>query len=1024
MFFSSLLVLQGYSQEISIRGTITDKETGETLPGASVLLDSKPPKFLGSTKTNGQFAVRATANSTLIFRLLGYADQRVSLKPGQTDVDIKLKPSSSMIKEVVIRGYQAKSKEISTGSSVTVTGKEIQDIPVSNAEQLLQGKVAGLNVQVNTGAPGFRGSVSIRGVSTLSVSGSGDNSFLTPTSPLYVIDGVPIDADNSTDYGFNSVDGVSPLSTIPPEDIQSIEVLKDAQSTALYGSRGAYGVIIVTTKRGTSKVPRVSLVSNFYLNTPPKLRDTYGGQAERRAKLGQLAKYGDDPTRFSYLLVDSLNPYYNNSTNWQSVFYGSTYNQTQNLMVDGGDDVFNYKTNFKYYSQNGILENTGFKSYSATMNMNYIPNKKFKIFFNVFSSLGKRSAGSGIGLLQTGVASSSNTSSLLPGPSLFQATSGVLSAFEVKNDNATKSLRINTDFSFTPVKGLTLSSMGSYDFARATDDTFTPAIANNNFAKVYSFFQRKSSLYNRNTVSFNKTLGYSHNFNLIVFNELQKKSLQGGYIQQFGTANDQIEGPLGSNTRNSRGGGVLDNYNDVNSVSFAGAFSYDFNRKYIVDLNLRYDGSSLSGFDNPYTQNAAAGVRWNFNKEKIFQNADWLTLGSLRTSWGRVISPAGDIFSLYGNYVPTGNYLGNGSIGIDYNGAIPNNTLKPTTSTTYNFGLDLAFFNDRLRFTYDTYTRAVANILGSTTLSANLGFATLLDDQGEVLNYGHELSVDIRPLARTSKVSLSFNVNGAINKAVTLKLPGGFNQIQSGSIIKRVGNNPFAHNLVVSDGVYTRNDQVPVDPFTGLPFRSSANSTAYFKEGDPRWRDQNGDYIINDNDRQMAGDPVPLAVGGLTTQVGYKGFSLFVTCAYTYKRSIINKALSDRVSLMSNPYGFGPMVNIDDVDYYRGAGVNATFADPYNYRSQISPFRWDQTSFFEDGSYFKINTAVLGYTFNKNFVKRLNINNLKVFVSGYNLFTFSKYSGPNPELATDLGFDRSDGYPVARTYNVGLNLQL
>ena len=263
MFFSSLLVLQGYSQEISIRGTITDKETGETLPGASVLLDSKPPKFLGSTKTNGQFAVRATANSTLIFRLLGYADQRVSLKPGQTDVDIKLKPSSSMIKEVVIRGYQAKSKEISTGSSVTVTGKEIQDIPVSNAEQLLQGKVAGLNVQVNTGAPGFRGSVSIRGVSTLSVSGSGDNSFLTPTSPLYVIDGVPIDADNSTDYGFNSVDGVSPLSTIPPEDIQSIEVLKDAQSTALYGSRGAYGVIIVTTKRGTSKVPRVSLVSQI-----------------------------------------------------------------------------------------------------------------------------------------------------------------------------------------------------------------------------------------------------------------------------------------------------------------------------------------------------------------------------------------------------------------------------------------------------------------------------------------------------------------------------------------------------------------------------------------------------------------------------------------------------------------------------------------------------------------------------------------------------------------------------------------
>ena len=1030
LFLSNLLILNVFSQEIVVKGTVYDKETGETLPAVSIFQEGKPLKYLGQSKVGGDFSYKVAANATLIFKFLGFADQRLTLKPGQTTLDVRLKPSSSLVKEVVIRGYQQRSKETTVGSSVTISGKEIQDIPVANAEQLLQGKVPGLNIQVNTGAPGFRGSTTIRGVSSMSVTGSNENSYLAATSPMYIVDGVPIDADNVGDYGFNSVDGVSPLSLIPPEDIQSIEVLKDAQATVLYGSRGAYGVIIIQTKRGNSKVPRVAFDSKVFVNAAPKLRETFGGQAERRAKLEQLAKYGNDATRFSYMLVDSLNPYYNNSTDWQSVFYGTTYNQTHNLTVDGGDEKFNYKTNFKLFNSQGILANTGFNSYTATMNMGYNPSKKFRLFFNVQSTLGKRSSGGGNGLMQQGVANTANTSSLLPGPTVFQATSGIASAFSVKNDNATKNLRANAEFSFMPINGLSFTSNGSYDFTRSTDDTFTPAVANTNiqnnqnFSQVYAFAARKSKLYNRNVINFNKTINGGHNFNFLFFNEIEKASYQAGYVQQFGTANDQIEGPLGANTRNSRGGGVLDNYYDVNSLSFAGGFSYDFQKKYIADFNIRYDGSSLSGFEDPYTQSAAVGVRWNFNKERILQNADWLTLGSVRASWGRVIKPAGNVFSLYGNYFPTGTYLGNGSIGIDYNSNIPNSTLRPSTATTYNLAFDLAFFNDHLRLTYETYTRLVANLLGTISLSQDLGFANILSDDGKVLNYGHELNLDIRPLARTSKVNLSFNINGALNRSRIVDLWGGINQFQSGAVILREGNNPFAHNLIVSDGVYTSNDQVPVDPFTGLPYRSSNNATAYFKEGDPRWKDLNGDYIVNEADRQMAGDPIPLVVGGLTTQVGYKGFSLLVTGAYTYKRSIVNRALSDRLKLMSNPYGSGPIVDISDIDYYKGNGVNATFADPYNYKSLISPFREDQTSFFEDGSYFKINTAVLSYSFKKDFLKKYKINGLKVFMSGYNLFTFSRYSGPNPEAVTDLGFDKSDGYPVARMYSLGLNVQL
>ncbi|HYH57469.1 MAG TPA: TonB-dependent receptor plug domain-containing protein, partial [Anseongella sp.] len=491
-----------------------------------------PPQALAATEADGSFTVRVIPGETLHFRLIGFIDRSVKLKPGETSITVRLSEDQSQLEAVVVRGYVTRSKEETTGASFGIDGAEIQDIPVSNIEQLLQGKVAGLNVQVNTGAPGFRGSTQIRGLSSLAITGTGSESFLQPTSPLYVIDGVPMDADKASEFGFQQQGpGVSPLSLIPQEDIASIEVLKDAQATSLYGSRAAFGVIIITTKRGNSKIPRIRYTSNFFLHTPPKLRETLGGNAERRLKINQIQLNSltqEDRDRISWtpFLADSLNSYYNNSTDWQGIFYQTTYNQTHNLAIDGGDPRFNYKANVGYYAENGIIKNTGFDRYNLSMNMEFKPNDKLRVFGSMYGSIGQQKKGDGVGLMQQGVAENGQSSTLLPGPSFFQASSSVISALNTDNNNSSRNLRSNVDVSYLLIPGMNIASNVSYDYTSDLEDTFTPAAANQQFAEVYAFSGRNYTLYNRNSITYSKEIQGDHNIFVNVFNEFYKQGYQ------------------------------------------------------------------------------------------------------------------------------------------------------------------------------------------------------------------------------------------------------------------------------------------------------------------------------------------------------------------------------------------------------------------------------------------------------------------------------------------------------------------
>lgn len=1020
-------------QKIKLTGKVVD-QAGLGLPGATILSGS-PLKSLTATDASGTFVTMVEPGAELVFRSIGFQQQVVKLKAGQTTITVRLKDNSNEMEEFVVRGYVARSKKLNTGSSTTVPSEQVQSVPVSNIEQLLQGKVPGLNIQVNTGAPGFRGSTTIRGISSLSVTGNGSSSFLQPTSPLYVIDGVPLDADQASQFGFQQQGpGVSPVSMIPQEDIESIEILKDAQATSLYGSRAAYGVIIITTKRGNSVIPRVRYTVNTFVQSPPKLRETLGGNLERQLKIRQIidnALSRADIERISStpFLADSLNAYFNNSTNWQGIFYRSTFNQTHNLAIDGGDQKFNYKTNLNYYAENGVIKNTGFKRYSLSTRMEYKPDDKFTFVGSVFGGIGKTNKGEGLGLLQSGVANNGMASSLLPGPSFFQSTAGVVAALNTKNDNNARNLRANIEAGYMIIPGLRASTNVSYNFDSNTEDTFTPAAANGQFAKVYAFNGRSDRLYNRSAINYSKTFGTNHNIFVNAFNEIYIESRQNSITRQERTPNDQFQGPFGFDAYYSRGGGILTDYRDFRSASFAGSVSYDYKRKYVVDLSYRLDGTSGSGARDPYSKNPAIGLRWNFKDEKWLSKLSWLDMGALRLSWGVNIQPNSSLIDIYGKYNINGNYNGQQGIGIDF-GRIPNPNLKPTTTTQYNFGFDIGLFRNTIELTYDTYYKSVKNIVIDRGLSNISGFDVLKSNDASIVNYGHEIAVTVRPL-KNGPLTLSFTVNGAMNNDVLTKLPAEFNgqmvrwdndtkYLQH--IVYRVGSNTLSNYLRINKGVYKTDADVPVNPVTGLRYQTNGR---FFQAGDPIIEDQNGDYILDSRDYKISGNSQPVFTGGLSTNIGYKNFRLDVYASFTAKRTILNNALSDRLRLMRDPFGDRAVIPVNDLNIWRKPGDVAKYPNPYNYTSfdAIDPFRADQSLWEEDGSYLKINTITLSYMFPKKTVKRIGFQSMRVYVSGENLHTFTNYSGPNPENVTNMGRDASGGYPVPRKYNVGVNVE-
>jgi TonB-linked SusC/RagA family outer membrane protein len=1020
--------------DITITGKVTDSDNN---PIQSVTIRTFPGnKAVGSTNAKGQFSVKVPVGAkSLEFSNMSYKSKTVTIGDKRL-INISLVPSENEIETVEI-AYTARKAETLTGTMTVVKGKDIKETPAASFTDLLQGRVAGLNIQQNTGTPGVRGSISIRGLnsSTINISEDGNTAYMSSTSPLFVIDGVPIE-DNEFQYGLQtSGPGISPISMIPVEEIEEIVVLKDAQATSMYGSKGAYGVILVTTKRGNSNIPQIYYSNKQYLSTIPTLRPVIGGAEENRIRT-QLILNNDTALHSALKMInnldflsDSLNVYYNNSTSWYDYFYANTLNTEQSLNISGGTNKFNYKISPSYFNQLGIIRNTSFKRYNLSTNFGYFPTSKFQVNSYLQASIAKSSTGTGNAFSQTGVAGSINTSSLLPGPSIYTGAIDALRTASVANDNKTGYFNSHLEIAYQLFAGVRLRTFGSFQFNLSTKDEYTQELLNGGRNKVFIYDDNKYNLYWRNQLNIDKALfgNEKHKINVNFFQELTKSSYRPQGMQFEGLGSDQIQvGLYGSGFGK---GGYYDRIEDFRSFNFATSLAYSYDNKYVWEVSYRQDGSSNSAAKDPWTKYPTSGIRWNFMKEEFLKNPI-ISDGSVRLSWGRNVYPQGNIFDIYGRYELQGTYNEQSVISLNRD-RIPNDELQPIVQTQWNLGVSINLFNNKMGLNYDTYYKEIKNELVGIELPNTSGFGSIIQNERAFINRGHELSTWINPKLNTKIFSFGFWGNISYNRDAQARLEYDRRQQMvawnGNRMLQRIGRNSFSHVLFHHRGVYKSDEEVPINPLTGLRYRVGNNQDEdyFFRKGDPIFTDVNGDYILDDEDLVIVGNSRPLFYGGFGINIWIGKFTITPNFSYTLKRDIINSSIAESFRNYYKP-GDGnalfPLTN----NFFSDENLDSPYPYPLDFRraEKVGKFRTNSTLFMEDGSYLKFNSISLGYNVpdDSKLLRMARLRHCRFYVNLSNIHTFSRYSGPDPELVDDLGYDYSYWYPRSRNWNFSLEI--
>ncbi|MFT3903628.1 MAG: SusC/RagA family TonB-linked outer membrane protein [Niabella sp.] len=1042
VLFLTMTVWVHAQKTVSVTGVVKD-ESGEFKPGVSVAnRDTKAN--LAITNSNGEFKITVPEGTTIELTHVQYVTVTKKITAADTFLTFTLAENKGKTEQdVVVQGFRTRTKETQTGSSTVVKGEALQNVPVNNVMSLLQGKVAGLNIQNNVSGPGAGPTITLNGSSSINITSDG---FLSPTSPLFIIDGVPVDVNSKYEYGFQAGgSGINPLSLIPPEDIDQMEVLRDAAATSLYGSRAAYGVIIVTTKRGQSKIPVVQYSGNLVYKTPPKMRTTIGGLSERLARVNAILNYDTASAEVSNAFVnsinflsDSLNPYYNNSTNWQDYVVAPTVSQNHNVTVYGGTRNFNYKTNLNYYDDKNIVRNTGFQRYGLSMNATYMPVDQFKVEMSLNGQFGNTQTGSSSGATLGGLASLANMSSLLPKPSKYSDQSAAIANGYIKSENTSKNLLSSLNISWEFLKGLRASNLFSYSFATGVKDFFTPAFLNGGSSYGYLYNDRDNSLSNRTQLGYNTIIG-RHNFNVNAFNEINSTSSKAEAVEIVQTPNDQIQGGYGYNANRSKGG-TLNSLKEERILGYGAYAGYNYDKRYIFDASYRIDKTSVNGPNRGAQKSPSLSARWNIHNEKFTDPLKWLTTASVKGSWGQTIKPNGNIFDVFGKYIFGQRFNNDPTYLIDFE-TIPNVDFLPEENTTTSFSGELGLFNNRITAEYSYMYTTIDNLTLAVSLNNTNGFTRLKTVDASLAKRNHLLTLTVRPIDKPN-VKWTLSANGSVNKTVMAKLPNGIREFiksdfsdanMSVPIVMRLGRNQFSNLMYRTEGVYASDADVPINPATGLRKQYGNGQGLYFKAGDPIWTDVNGDYIIDEKDLVPLGNPEPKYYGGISSNLIFNNFTLNVNVSYYIKRDVINLASSQRFQAYTNPYNMNAMLSIADYDYWKPNNINdltqgtigAEYPNPFDFRraNSLGTFRSNQTLFMENGSYWKLNDVTLLYNVPRDLISKYGMSSLRLSLSGSNLLILTKYSGANPEQVSPLGRDMSNGYPNARQYSFGINVQ-
>jgi TonB-linked SusC/RagA family outer membrane protein len=991
-FFLMGMVLLSFGQVRTISGTVTSADTKETLPGTSVLVKGTTTGTV--TDIDGNYSLSVPSEkAVLVFSFIGYLSQEV--EAGERNVvNIVLEPDKVTLDEIVVIGYGTVKKSDLTGSVSSVKAKDLVKITSLNPEQSLQGRVTGVQVSSTTGAPGATPTVRVRGVGTFNNS-----------SPIYVVDGV-------------IVDNISFLSSA---DIASMEVLKDASATAIYGSRGANGVILITTKSGKIGEEKTTFFfsGEYGIQNLSKKIDLLDGK--EFATISNQIKPG------SYNNVDAVP-----NTDWQDLVFHSAPIQDYQLSATGGTKATQYYIGVGYFNQKGIIDKSGYERITLKLNNTYnltsflklgnnitlapynqdnAPNATYQVYraspvVPPYRADGSFAGVEGVGNPLADLEYSNSYNKGLRAVGNIFAEAKFLKSFTVKSSFGIDGL-YNKSVSYTPAyQVLYYDGTPSMQY-NVTSDLFKGTT--DNLTWLWESTLNYNRVFNKHAID--ALAGYTmQNSNSETLNVTGENILRDGsdfwYLQYSYITPDKLNG---NDFKNE-----VDANLNYSMISYLFRANYTYDSKYIVTATFRRDGSSKFDKEARYGNFPSFALGWNVSQESFMQNIEIISKLKLRGSWGQIGNekiPYTDRFSLTQNLIgvfgvgdvtyPAVSYAKNG-----------NPDLRWETTTQTDIGLEAGILNNRLTAEFDYYNRVTDDILVELSTPGHMGNGQgqkVRYNAGKVLNRGFEGAINWREKVREFTYGIGILASTIHNEVLSVGGNSGVDSVLYGGgtsygfvTQSREGLPVGAFWGYETDGLFQTQEELDAYPH-------ASNATV----GDLRRVDVNGDGKIDGNDRTYLGSPIPKFIFGLNAEFEYKNFDFSFSIQGQTGNKIFNKKEMER----PNEYNFEQHV----MDAWTGPGTTntepkASFGG-YNY----IPSDW----FIQDGSFVRLRSVVLGYTLPKSITDKINMQQLRIYFKGNNLYTLTKYTGYTPEIASqDVLSNGIDGgiYPVTAIYSFGINL--
>lgn len=1039
-----------------IQGKVVDSRN-VPMPGVTVLLDST--KVGTATDTAGRFVLPLPEpKGTLVFSFVGYKTQKMNYTSGKL-VMVKMEEDVSGLDEVQVVAYGSQKKRTVVGAISSVKGEDLQELPTHSLENLLQGHMAGVEVNNISGSPGGGGTVvAIRGYNSLFIKGEGDDRNYG--TPLYVVDGVPMQSFTSPITGSNT------LSDLDPSMIESVEVLKDAASAAIYGSRAGNGVILITTKKGKAGRAQFSANASYSASWLPMSPEQIGGRMERMYHLNALrnsvlpykdsdgnwkmptsyeevynnrVQYGPmynwffgqaDGPQNAYALQDSLNPYYNNSTDWWRQNYHVAKVLNANLQASGGNETMRYAVGAGYYDEEGIMVNTGFKRFTFSSNLSANPTKKLRMDTQLGLTYSDRSrgsnAGSGAAKIESITSDPNNTSTLLPGDGYVgERMKQVLNLVTEKNQSY--SARLNMVLDYEIIRNLHLKITGGVNFNQQNQNVFQPKAldAYSHFSKSEGAIGRELSLLNENLLTYNFDIRGQHNFAILLGLSFQKDQSFKNRGSGTNGPNDKIQyvdqSWGGSNGLNVVGNTSMSAFTYASSFteermnSYFGRISYNYMEKYLLEATLRRDGSSVFGANVRWATFPSVAVGWAFSEEPFMEKFYWLSFAKIRLSWGVSGQKFTQRYLAQGLMSSTrGTFLGNS--GMQPTGGVINKNLSWEETDQFDLGLDLSFLDYRLKAQIDYYYRYTSGQLNELSLPGNIYFHTYQwQNAMAVSNQGLEIELEADILRETAvKWRMKFNASRNWNRFE--KSADGYDYLS------QVLGKPLNQlEVYKTDGYYSSLDEVPVYYTANKekqPLHAANSLNSIYLPGARKIVDLNGDGIISEDDKYFAESPLPIAHGGFINEIRWKNFDLNIFFNYSIGRHAVK--IYDDFSLQPSKDG-GPLL-VSSINSWTPGSTNADYPkiQQYNVDDQYEGY-YDCD--IENVHFLRLKQLTLGYNVGSKVLNKLNLRGARVFTTFENLFLLTNYSGLDPELIDITnGSDNLRSYPLPRKFTIGLSV--